>query len=114
MTALLLTSRFEGFGLVLVEAISHGIPVISSDCETGPRDIVVEGINGYLYKPGDLKEFVEKVNGLAMGKLKVADPDEMRKTVRKFQIDTVCESIYDEFVKIVDENASKKAEEAFK
>jgi len=102
VTALLLTSNFEGLGLVLIEAISYGIPVISSDCETGPRDIVVEGVNGYLYKPGDLRDFVEKVNGLVTGKLKVASPEEMRKTVKKFQIDVVCEKIYDELVKLVE------------
>lgn len=43
-----MTSRFEGFPMVLLEAKSHKLPVISFDCETGPSEMVVDGVNGYL------------------------------------------------------------------
>lgn len=51
---LILSSNFEGFGLVLCEAIARGIPVISSNCLVGPADIIIPGVNGYLYEVGDL------------------------------------------------------------
>lgn len=53
---LVLSSKFEGFGMVLAEAISRGIPVISSNCPVGPADIIKPDINGFLYTPGDREE----------------------------------------------------------
>jgi glycosyltransferase involved in cell wall biosynthesis len=49
--ALLLTSSYEGFPNVLIEAIAHGTPVYSYDCKHGPSEIVKEGLNGYLTRP---------------------------------------------------------------
>lgn len=59
---LVLTSRAEGFGMVLCEAISFGIPVISANCPIGPKDIVNYD-NGFLYPMGDIKQLASYLQG---------------------------------------------------
>lgn len=56
-----LPSRFEGFGLVIIEAMACGVPVIAFDCENGPRSIITNGENGFLIHPFDIHLFAEKV-----------------------------------------------------
>ncbi|MGK7247330.1 lipopolysaccharide 1,6-galactosyltransferase [Buttiauxella agrestis] len=62
VSALLLTSSFEGFGMVLLEAMSYGIPCISANCTAGPEDIIKEGVNGFLYPPSELNKFIFHLN----------------------------------------------------
>ena len=57
----LLTSQYEGLPLVLIEAMSVGLPLVSYICPTGPRDIIEDGQNGYLVAVGDEKTFAERV-----------------------------------------------------
>ena len=56
-----LTSRLEGFGLVLLEALNMSLPIVSYDCENGPREILEDGFNGYLVPDGDEEMFVDKL-----------------------------------------------------
>ncbi len=56
---LLMKTRFEGFGLLLLEAMSHGVVVVTSDVP-GPRDIVIEGA-GFLSDVGDEKLTLEQI-----------------------------------------------------
>ncbi len=56
-----MSSRFEGMPLVLIEAKSYGLPIVCFDCETGPRDIVHDGFDGYLVTPFNINEFADSL-----------------------------------------------------
>lgn len=59
-----MTSRFEGLPMVLLEAKSYGLPLVSFDCETGPREIISDGTNGYIIPCFDITSMAEHINAL--------------------------------------------------
>lgn len=56
-----LSSKFEGFGVVLIEAMECGVPVVSYDCPCGPKDIITDGTDGFLVPYGNEEFLAEKI-----------------------------------------------------
>ena len=56
-----MTSRYEGLPMVLLEAQSYGLPVVSFDCKCGPKDIIDEGENGFIVADGNISLFAVRM-----------------------------------------------------
>lgn len=56
-----LSSRYEGFGMVIIEAMNFGIPCISFDCNYGPSDIITHNKDGFLIENGNIIDFAKKI-----------------------------------------------------
>ncbi|MHA7846461.1 glycosyltransferase family 4 protein [Serratia sp. D1N4] len=65
----LMTSRYEGLPMVLIEAMSFGLPLVAYNCQTGPAELIDDELNGYLIADGDQAQFCAKTLAL------IANPD---------------------------------------
>ena len=69
---IVMSSHYEGFPMVMIEAMACGLPAVSFDFKCGPRDIIKEGENGLVVKDGD-------IDGLAEAMVRLMKDDELRK-----------------------------------
>lgn len=72
----MMCSRHEAFPMVLLEAMSCGLPCIAFDCPFGPRSIITDGKNGFLVEDGNVQSYVNKLS-------KLMDNIEMREKMSK-------------------------------
>jgi glycosyltransferase involved in cell wall biosynthesis len=69
----LLTSKSEGYPLVIAEAFAAGVPFVSYDCPHGPRALITDGVDGRLVPPDDVDALAAALDGL------MGDPDLLRR-----------------------------------
>ena len=85
-----MTSRYEGFPMVLLEAASCGLPMVSFDIETGPNEIIENGSNGYLINPLSDSDMIDAISSLIENsELRTSMSNNSRKTAEKFSIEQI-------------------------
>lgn len=94
-SVLVLTSKYEGFGLAMVEALSRGIPCISSDCPDGPADIIEHGKNGWFYPSGDISELARLLQTVVDDPELLPDQAMVKETSEKFSSEKIVNNIRD-------------------
>ena len=72
-TALLLSSDYEGFPLVIVEALACGTPVVSTDCPTGPSEILTGELSRYLVPRDDIQAFADAIRDVVEQPIRVPE-----------------------------------------
>jgi glycosyltransferase involved in cell wall biosynthesis len=89
-SVLVMTSRTEGFGLVLIEAMASGLPCIAYDCPVGPRSIITDDENGILIEDGNTDLFVEKLSLLIEDEaIRKRLGEKAKESVADYDLDTI-------------------------
>ena len=86
------SSRFEGFGLVIIEAMACGVPVVSFDCPWGPRTIISDREDGILVEDGNVNQLAEAILKLMTDDgLRTSMGSKARVNVQRFSIEVIAD-----------------------
>ncbi len=96
-----LSSRYEGFVLVLMEAQAKGLPCVSFDCKEGPSETIDDGVNGFLVEEGNIEVFSQKLITLISDyELRCRFAKNAKKDLYRFETSAIMDCWEDVFEKI--------------
>ena len=97
-----LSSRYEGFALVLAEAMSSGLSIISFDCPCGPKEIIQNGINGILIKQKDTHDLANKICFLIENEnIRIQMGKKAIENTKRFNVDIIMQKWIDLFNEVL-------------
>lgn len=97
-----MSSRYEGFPMVLLEAQSYALPVISFDCKTGPKELIDDEKNGYLVEDGNVDKLAETMMKFVKDKKKAEEISVYAsERVKRYSIDSIIEQWTDVLENII-------------
>lgn len=87
-----MSSRFEGFGMVLIEAMACGVPCVSFDCEYGPADIISNNRDGILVPKENVTELASKLMMLIENnELRLKFGKQAKRSVQRFEVQAIAQ-----------------------
>ncbi|RKQ34313.1 glycosyltransferase [Oceanobacillus halophilus] len=85
-----ITSKYEGFGMTILESLSNGTPVIAYDFNYGPRELINNGLNGFVVPNGDIESLADKMEYLVKNKeILNSFSKQAQQDVKKFDIELI-------------------------
>ncbi len=88
--AIVMTSRYEGFPMVLIEGAANGLPMVAFDVKTGPKEIIKDGENGFLIDPQEDDAMVNAIARLMNDRqLRISMSGVSRDSVQKFRLKNI-------------------------
>lgn len=105
---LVMTSRYEGFPMTLLEGMAHGLPLVSYDILTGPNEIIEHGLNGFLVEPFNSNEMAELIKQvMSTDEIRIDMSIKNRSLCKKYTLNEIIQAWKDIFNQLSEEQEIK-------